>query len=134
MSDLDGFSKRIKDIAQSITTNVDKEVIQAGILVQQAVILATPVDTGRARGNWLASLGLPIESPSEREDQSGHVTVSENNSIITGRKTGQNIYITNNLPYINKLNNGYSAQAPAMFVEKASQVAITYLKNTRVVK
>ena len=33
-------------------------------------------------------------------------------------------YITNNVPYINKLNDGHSSQAPAHFVEAAiDQVA-----------
>lgn len=36
--------------------------------------------------------------------------------------------ITNNLPYINRLNNGHSKQSPAHFVEKAIMLAIQETK------
>lgn len=130
--DLNSFSKRIKTIAQGIERNVDKQVIKTAILASQAVITATPVDTGRARSNWLASAGTSINEPIDREERGANTTLSENNAAISSRKSGQNVYISNNLPYIKRLNEGYSQQAPAMFVEKAVQTAVSFLKNVKV--
>ena len=41
------------------------------------------------------------------------------------------IYITNNVPYIDRLNNGWSQQSPAGFVDKAVQVAVTNFRARR---
>ena len=38
-------------------------------------------------------------------------------------KLDDTVYISNNLPYIQRLNDGYSQQAPENFVESAVQVA-----------
>ena len=85
------------------------------------IVLATPVKSGRARANWNVSVN--------RIDYT--VTANTTASDILGRagaatadiRLTDTFYLTNNLPYIRRLNNGYSKQAPAMFVEKAVMVA-----------
>lgn len=76
----------------------------------------TPVDTGRAKSNWhieTNTINAQIVEPGHTEDP---------NAKTMSVKVNDTIYISNNLPYIRRLNEGYSKQAPALFVEAAAQV------------
>tara|TARA_R110002126_G_scaffold112507_1_gene250749 strand:+ start:1642 stop:2034 length:393 start_codon:yes stop_codon:yes gene_type:complete len=77
-----------------------------------AVIKGTPVDTGRLRGNWQASINTPITSKVDRLDQTGNTSTSDVKNVLKSFKTGMVFYLTNNLPYANKMEYGGSAQAP----------------------
>lgn len=94
----------------------------------QAIVLPTPVDEGRARSNWLVTVGSPsgitIEphvkgSKGSTGDANVRVTIEQGTAQIgTYASPDQGaVYISNNLPYIVRLNQGWSAQAPAGFVE-----------------
>jgi hypothetical protein len=113
------FARRIVKIAASVEQGANKAKRAAGLAISQAVILATPVDTGRARGNWQVSDGSPILGTINRLDQSGGSTLGAARGVIETTRPGATLYISNNLPYINRLNEGWSAQAPAGFVERA---------------
>ena len=122
----------MKKRAVSIEANVNKTVKQTAIAVDQTVVLATPVDTGRARANWQASIGAPETDKLDIEDPSGQETIDKNNDVINSRERGQDIYLSNNLDYIGPLNEGHSAQAPAGFVEEAIQVGVAAVRKARV--
>ena len=85
-----------------------------------AVVLRTPVDTGRARGNWQTSVGVAIGGGETGSlDKSGTSTITQGAASI-GRQQGYTpIIIQNNVPYITRLNDGHSKQAPAGYVEGA---------------
>lgn len=127
------FSDRIRQIAQGVAVNVDREVIKTAGVIVSTVIPATPVDTGRARGNWQVSVGEAITRPRERLDKTGGGTIAEGVSRAGSYRPGQTIYITNNVPYIGNLNDGSSAQAPANFIEMAVRAAIRYVRGARIV-
>ena len=76
------------------------------------MVMRTPVDTGRARGNWQVSIGVPVEHETGRFDASGGGTISEGNAAIGSQRGYQVIVIQNNVPYIERLNDGWSKQAP----------------------
>ncbi len=134
MGNLSKFSKRMKTLGKRIETNANKEAIQLGSLISQTVILATPVDEGTARANWFATLGVPERfADFNAADPSGQLTISRNDASIQ-KQTEQTIYITNNLPYIKRLNDGWSAQAPAGYVEAAVDVAKKKMKEIRLLK
>ncbi len=134
MASLKEFSKRIQQVGKEVEVNTNKAVKQTASLAQQVVILSTPVDTGRARGNWIANAGSPITSPSELLSKSGAESIAANYAVIQQTKLGESVYISNNLPYINRLNDGYSAQAPAGFVQKAVQPAISAIRQVKLLK
>jgi hypothetical protein len=75
----------------------------------------TPVDTGRARGNWFPSIGRP----STAYDPDAKDKVNPGGFVPQTFPPYIKAWITNNVPYIEALNNGHSAQAPANFVELA---------------
>lgn len=82
------------------------------------VVLDTPVDTGRARGNWFPSLNAPSDQVDESaSDRSGSKAVGEATSTAQRAKIGDIAWLTNNLPYILPLENGHSGQAPDGMVD-----------------
>lgn len=84
------------------------------------IILGTPVDTGRARGNWQCTTGSIAGGTVERLDKTGQATVAAMITEVSGWTPKDDLpaFITNNLPYIQRLNEGWSKQAPAHFVEQ----------------
>ena len=124
---------------------VDKAVRMAALAADQAVVLGTPVDKGRARSNWIVSLGAPSRTtvdphvPGEGGSTAGanaNAALAQGAAVIGGYSglIHGSIAISNNLPYIGRLNTGYSKQAPAGFVEKAVQSAVRAVQKARVVK
>lgn len=84
--------------------------------VFRRVILRTPVDTGRARGNWQVTIGAPSDLTLDGTD-GGRSAVLRAIETVRGWRLGSAaIYLTNNLPYIERLENGWSKQAPTGMV------------------
>lgn len=84
------------------------------------LVLASPVDTGRFRGNWQMDVGRFIDDELAIEDKSGAITISRELAKLRGSSSPFTIVtIQNNLPYAGRLNDGHSRQAPAGFVEAA---------------
>ena len=117
----------------------------AALAADQAVVLGTPVDKGRARSNWIVSLGAPSRStvdpyvPGKGGSTAGdnaNAALAQGAAVIGGYSglIHGSIVISNNLPYIGRLNAGSSKQAPAGFVEKAVQSAARAVQKARVVK
>lgn len=142
MGTLSDFSRRIKIIAQGVETNTDRLVRKVALVADQAIVSGTPVDTGRARSNWVAQIGSAASgdiepyAPGEAGETgaaNAQAAMDQAAGVIAGYKSGQEIHITNNLPYIGRLNDGYSAQAPAGFVEDGVAAAARAVKNARII-
>lgn len=147
MAGFDEFSKRLKKTGQRIVENADKAVRRTALAIDSAVVYSTPVDTGRARSNWQVGIDGPVEGTIEplRGVSKGHkstgtavaqTSIENAKAVIATYKGGTPtaaIHITNNLPYIGRLNEGWSAQAPAGFVETAVREGIAHLKNMKIV-
>lgn len=129
--DLRWFSRRMREIARGIEPAVDDTLRKVALVANQTVIMATPVDTGRARANWQVSINAPITTETGSTDAQGQM--SRNAGVIQGYRGGE-IILQNNVPYIGRLNEGWSAQAPAGFVEKALQSAASAVARSKVVR
>ena len=143
MPSLSEFSRRITLRGKKVTEGADSLVRKVALAADQAVVMATPVDTGRARSNWIVALDASPEqtidpyAPGEAgstEAANTQAAIDQGQSVIRGYNGDQNqeIHITNNLPYIQRLNDGYSAQAPANFVEQAVIEAVQVVGKSRV--
>ena len=95
--------------------------------VFRRVVERTPVDTGRAKGNWQPSVNAQLEGALEEVDPGGATVMSKIESEIAGTQPGDMIFLVNNLPYIIRLEEGDSTQAPQ------GMVAITLLEFSPVV-
>lgn len=76
------------------------------------VVMRTPVDTGRARGNWQVSIGLPARGVLGSRDRSGAATVSRGLGTIKRIDGTLDSWVVNNVVYIRALEYGHSKQAP----------------------
>lgn len=118
MSGADDFAKSLEEAANSVDDVVTEiqQTIALSALIK--IIRKTPVDTGRARGNWQCAMAKRPKGVLENEDKSGQATI--NKGVDKANKianVGDVFYITNNLPYIERLENGWSKQAPAGMVQ-----------------
>lgn len=90
---------------------LNRVVRETALSVDAQLKQQTPFDTGRAAGNWIPSIDQP---------SSITVEVGENidlSAVIKDFKNGSTIFLTNNLPYIRRLNEGYSKKAPSGYVD-----------------
>lgn len=104
--------------------------------VQEHVIVATPVRTGRARNGWRVGDGQPdtaLETVGPF-DKTGQARIDANREVCKAHDTQAPLYLDNEVPYIGDLNDGSSAQAPAGFVQAAVVVAVGAIKGARIVE
>lgn len=143
MPSLNEFSRRITVRGRAVAENTDRLVRKVALAADQAVVTGTPVDTGRARSNWIVQINSPNSgvidayAPGETGSTAGANTqaaIDQGENVISGYNSGESIHITNNLPYIQRLNDGYSAQAPSNFVEQAVLEAAQVVQFGRVVE
>jgi len=80
----------------------------------RGVVMKSPVDTGRFRGNWIVSKNAAKKTSSQVTDKNGGQTITKGSGVIDtfDMNTDSRIIIQNNLPYANRLENGWSKQAP----------------------
>ena len=132
MADLKRFARNIRVRSDKLVKNIDQLVRKVALAVDTAVVIGTPVDTGRARANWQVGLGSApdgtLPAPSSPEEGLANA-LSAGQVTIGAYKGGTIIHITNNLPYIEALNNGHSSQAPAGYVEKAVAAGVDTIRG-----
>jgi hypothetical protein len=101
------------------------------------LVLSTPVWSGQARANWRITLGSQPSSantqvfnrhmPGGGINKTGIIqpqsTINQGIEILTRLRPGQPIYLTNFVPYIVRLNEGYSKQQPAGWIERQIDLA-----------
>jgi hypothetical protein len=79
----------------------------------RGVVLMSPVDTGRFRGNWQQTTDEPATGTLETTDKSGGATIAKGAAQIAQIEPFSVSWLSNNLPYAARLENGYSKQAPS---------------------
>jgi len=100
-----------QDVQQE--ANIFKRKVALDLL--KAVILNSPVDTGRYRGNWQVELnGAAIGEIeiTKEDDPGGGVTLESGSAVISKADFGDDIWLVNNVPYAVALEDGHSGQAP----------------------
>ncbi len=71
---------------------------------------------GAFRGAWIVTLDVPTDDETRRIDPEGSPTREAGESIILTAEPYQPIWITNNMPYALRLEQGWSQQAPTGMV------------------
>lgn len=108
------FERQLEEAyKRKVVEPLEKTVRQVAIFVDGELVDTTPVDTGRAKANWLPSINQVLTDTVEPDGK------PDMTQAITSYKLADTIFITNNLPYIRRLNEGSSKKAPAGFVDTA---------------
>lgn len=121
MAEPRGFAKKIRAYADDIPKQVNEIKRQTVREIVLTVVPETPVRTGQARSNYYTTNGSPSTEITAHGPftQDGYQSIARMEAAFRNAKPGVPMHITNNLPYIGRLNDGYSTQAPANFVEMA---------------
>jgi len=119
----------IRFVLDVLTRFTEKHVKVITLDAVANLVQDTPRRTGWARSNWVPSIGTPKDldgTPPPEDQAAGPVRQRDAAreagiaAIVTSyRLSLGRIYITNNVPYIRRLNDGHSKQAPAGFVQGA---------------
>lgn len=139
MGSLKDLSKKMERLSRAIPVNVKRGLKETVLVIDQALVTSTPVDTGRARANWIVGTGPSTAAIDAYFPGKGGATAAANaeaalqqaRDFLDGADVSV-IYISNNLEYIQYLNEGSSAQAPAGFIEAAVDAGIAHVKTIRV--
>lgn len=108
--------ERLLSMRDEIDDFVLEETQKLALAIDRDVVRETPVDTSAARGSWLASVGSPDDT--DVTNKSPEVAMQQASLAVGAARPYQLIYIQNSKPYINRLNQGWSLQAPAMYIDK----------------
>lgn len=110
------FSLDVSKFVAKANKNVDTVVRSVSIKLFSAIIKASPVDTGRFRMNWQTSGAEGRSGLVAGVDPTGGATINSATTFITNAPTARQFTLTNNLPYAERLEYGWSKQAPVGFV------------------
>ena len=121
------FKLDLTKFAEKAGDNADLVVRKVAFEIFKSVIFMTPVDTGRARANWNFAYGNIDYSVKAKGDTSDPEIKAL--GLISTKVNGRNIFISNNLPYAQRLEDGYSNQAPTGMVRVTVTQFQTFIKN-----
>ena len=111
------FSSDVEAYAKKAGASLDETSRAIVLELFGSVIKDTPVDTGRAKGNWQTTIGAPANSTVDRLGESEALADVSQQAASFG--AGKVIYLSNNLPYIYRLEyDGWSQQAPGGMLRK----------------
>lgn len=127
INDINRITGVFKDIKADLQDFTDRQVIRYVLTLRNILISeppdGTPILSGWASNNWWFDQGQPANSP---DTPTGNVEASKARieqdtvTISNIKVNGQELHITNNVPYIGVLNGGSSTQTPSGFVERAT--------------
>ena len=121
-ADINALLKKVGDKAQEVAR-------QLAISLQRSIISQSPVDTGRFRNNWVCGINAVNTATTEAVDKTGADALNRTKSTLQHFKMGDTVYLTNSLPYAQRLEYGWSKQAPAGFVRITVVELEQYLKK-----
>lgn len=122
----------MKQIVVELQQALGDHVAEIAMEIQGELVenppIGTPVDTGFASASWWPKIGSPptgvAANTSAAESQQRAAIAS-----IASYKIGQSIWVTNNAPYVGRLNAGWSSQSPQGFIEAAIQTVLNENKR-----
>lgn len=126
------FQSEIKEFRRKVEKAADLVFRGTALEIFSKVVKRTPVKTGRLRGNWQCEINaIPIGEVDSTPAQALTKIVK-----ITGQmKFTDSIYLINNLPYVEVIENGSSEQAPQGMVKiTVAEFRDTVAKNAAKVK
>jgi hypothetical protein len=120
------WSVPISEVANRAGAQADAVVRKLTFEIFKAVVLKSPVDTGRFRANWNISADVPDYSttPSTIKARGGAEAAR-----ALSFPSGGVVYLSNGLPYARVLEDGSSKQAPQGMVKVTVAEFDTFLKK-----
>lgn len=133
------FSNKVLGWSKRAAAQMDYTVKGASVDFFSRLVMRTPVDTGRARGNWNVVVtsgykGWSADYDENRFDKTGATTIERARAVLEN-SPGKRAYISNNTPYLVYLDKGWSNQAPhgivQITVSEFSKIVDTHAKRVK---
>jgi hypothetical protein len=115
------FGSDVSKWTAKTEAKIETAIRKIAIDVFAEVIMMSPVDEGRFRGNWQVAIGSIPTGTLEIDDKEGTATLNKAQAESLGLKAGQTIFLVNNLPYAEALEYGHSQQAPGGMIRLTVQ-------------
>lgn len=140
MATLLDLARKMDQLSGNIEKAANELKKELALLLVEELTRVTPVDTSKALSNWRANVQGRIEAAIEAHflgsrgsTQAASISeaIAAAKAEIAGAKPGKPIAIFNSVPYIRRLNEGSSRQAPAGFVEASVLIARRKMRNKR---
>lgn len=123
------FTAQIGEFVAKARGNIDLVVRKVALDMFSRVIMKSPVDTGRFKGNWQVAIGSIPAGTVALDDKAGTATIAKVTAATMNLHAGQTIYLVNNLPYAQALEYGHSKQAPNGMVRLTIQEFNTFVNK-----
>lgn len=107
------FTLDVKAFCEKAKKNPETVMRAVSLKLFSAIIKGSPVDTGRFRMNWQTSGPVPASGLIAGTDATGNKAVNSATNFIGNTPAWQELTLTNNLPYAQRLEYGWSKQAPS---------------------
>ena len=107
------WSTPIAALAEKAKLDVETVAKKVTADLFTAVVLKSPVDTGRFRANWNVSVGAPDYTTTTSTAKGRGVTEAARAATLD---IGGVVWLANGLPYARRLEFGWSKQAPTGMV------------------
>lgn len=126
------FAANLKKYAEKKNIELHKLFVAVCLRAMENIVRRTPVGDptlwqnpapkgyigGTARNSWFITNGAPADSVVENAaDKEGSGALQAGAQAIAQTKLGGTVYINNTLPYIRRLEHGWSGQAPSGMVK-----------------
>lgn len=133
------FAENMRRRAREVEENSTRGVRRIALAAFRMVVRTTPYDTGRAISNWRLSVGFayrPVREPfSYKGGASANWSAALAEAQVTAQqftvRKGSAIFLTNSVPYILRLNEGWSKQAPAGFIQRGIAAGVAEASKVR---
>lgn len=128
MSEFSDFEIKFNAAIGATLDDIDKRIRAGSLELFTAIVMGTPVGDpdlwqnkapagyvgGTLRGNWQIGIDREPAGTIDTTDEDGGSTVAAGNGQLAGFSLDRNsdIYISNNLPYAERVEYGWSSQAP----------------------
>jgi len=106
------FELDIQRYVDAANGKIDLVIRKISLDLFRRVVMKSPVDTGRFKGNWQVQIGSIPGGTLKLDDKAGTATIARVTAETLKLKAGEVIYLVNNLEYARALEYGHSKQAP----------------------
>jgi len=139
---MEAAARRFFRLAKGVEVAAFTVTKEQALDVQYQLAKETPVDAAKARSNWRLSVGRPLVgiigpyrpfrsrwrppygSGGSKGERSNLNAVRAQGVLRLATYKKGSIYVSNNVPYINRLNTGWSNQAAPGWIPRAVMSAV----------
>ena len=116
VNDIKTFVEKTQKTTSQTLERAGSDLVQSVLFGNESYMVnGTPVDTGRARANWNASIGVAQTGYDEKGfDETAATTLMSGLMVVRewAKAPKKTFHFTNTVPYIEELEDRKSLQAP----------------------